>query len=176
MTTVKNTVFLWVITSKLFFSGGGGDWFLVMVNKNLVPGGGGGGGRGPGGGGVWGGGGGGGGGVRGGGDFCRWGGGNEGKPCRGNPPSWENPAAHYKYCIQCELLNWCDFLCFITIRHNFVTFHGGMKWLFNKLTHNINVLTYIFWKYMSCFQVPLLSEWIFLYHHNEQQDQQHHKN
>ena len=43
MTTVKNTVFLWVITSKLFFSGGGGDWFLVMVNKNLVPGGGGGG-------------------------------------------------------------------------------------------------------------------------------------
>ena len=42
MTTVKNTVFLWVITSKLFFSGGGGDWFLVMVNKNLVPGGGGG--------------------------------------------------------------------------------------------------------------------------------------
>ena len=129
MTTVKNTVFLWVITSKLFFSGGGGDWFLVMVNKNLVPGGGGGE-------------------STGGGDFCRWGGGNEGKPCRGNPPSRENPAAHYKYCIQCELLNWCDFLCFITIRHNFVTFHGGMKWLFNKLTHNINVLTYIFWKYI----------------------------
>ena len=29
---------------------------------------------------------------------------------------------------------------------------------------------------MMHFSAPLLSEWIFLYHHNEQQDQQYDKN
>ena len=59
-----------------------------------------------------------------------------------------NFPVHFKCCIQCELLNWCDVLCFITGKCKFVTLHGRMKWLLNKLGHIINVLTSIFWRYI----------------------------